>query len=614
MKSLSETELKEIEEIKILKTEGQLEQALNKVNKLEKKSELSMESLLPVFLLKSSILFDLGHLNEAMELAEKTLDDSERLKLYECTIEALNLIAWVLWRLGKLHEALDSIKKAEELVKIHFPEPSKSLLNKQASLYLIKGGIHFARGNLNLIKESLEEGLKIAKKAENNKLIMQFTVNTGTYYGIKGNLEKAAEYHHEALTVAEELNDIQNIIIALNNLGWVYRMQGKLDKAYEKINESYVLCKKTNSSKIHIILDSLFHVALDKEDLNLAREYLEEMKRLEDSSQEYEIIQQDYQINKALLLKANPRVKNLSKAEKILKKAVEQEVVLYEAYVDALLNLCDLLLLDLRNTNDLEILKEIQPYISRLLKIAEQNNSYPLIAETKLLQARLALLTFNIKDSRQLLSEAQDIAEKYGFNRLSMKISNEHDDLLKHLDVWETLKNSDCSFEERIKLTQIEDHMKRLIQKRTVEISESMDEEPLLLLVMGEGGVPAFSHIFSHEWDFSDELISGFLTTFDSISKELFSEGLDRAKFGQHTILMEPVGNFLVCYLFKGQSYYAKQKLEYFAGNMKKSRDVWQKFDEFSESCKTIKMHEAPHLSNLITESFLNTEGWLLRE
>jgi tetratricopeptide (TPR) repeat protein len=614
VKSLSETELKEIEEIKILKTEGQLEQALNKVNKLEKKSELSMESLLPVFLLKSSILFDLGHLNEAMELAEKTLDDSERLKLYECTIEALNLIAWVLWRLGKLHEALDSIKKAEELVKIHFPEPSKSLLNKQASLYLIKGGIHFARGNLNLIKESLEEGLKIAKKAENNKLIMQFTVNTGTYYGIKGNLEKAAEYHHEALTVAEELNDIQNIIIALNNLGWVYRMQGKLDKAYEKINESYVLCKKTNSSKIHIILDSLFHVALDKEDLNLAREYLEEMKRLEDSSQEYEIIQQDYQINKALLLKANPRVKNLSKAEKILKKAVEQEVVLYEAYVDALLNLCDLLLLDLRNTNDLEILKEIQPYISRLLKIAEQNNSYPLIAETKLLQARLALLTFNIKDSRQLLSEAQDIAEKYGFNRLSMKISNEHDDLLKHLDVWETLKNSDCSFEERIKLTQIEDHMKRLIQKRTVEISESMDEEPLLLLVMGEGGVPAFSHIFSHEWDFSDELISGFLTTFDSISKELFSEGLDRAKFGQHTILMEPVGNFLVCYLFKGQSYYAKQKLEYFAGNMKKSRDVWQKFDEFSESCKTIKMHEAPHLSNLITESFLNTEGWLLRE
>lgn len=195
-----------------------------------------------------------------------------------------------------------------------------------------------------------------------------------------------------------------------------------------------------------------------------------------------------------------------------------------------------------------------------------------------------------------------------------MKISNEHDEFLKHLDVLETLKNSDSSFEERIKLTQIKDHMKRLIQKRTVEISESVDEEPLLLLVMGEGGVPVFSHIFSHEWDFSDELISGFLTTFDSISKELFSEGLDRAKFGQHTILMEPVGNFLVCYLFKGQSYYAKQKLEYFAGNMKKSREVWQKFDEFSESCKTINMHEAPHLSNLITESFLNTEGWLMRE
>ena len=156
--------------------------------------------------------------------------------------------------------------------------------------------------------------------------------------------------------------------------------------------------------------------------------------------------------------------------------------------------------------------------------------------------------------------------------------------------------------------------MKRLIQRRTIEITESMDEEPLLLLVMGEGGVPAFSHIFSHEWDFSDELISGFLTTFDSISKEVFSEGLDRAKFGQHTILMETIENFLVCYLFKGQSYYAKQKLEYFTSNMKNTALVWQKFNDFLDNCITIKLQEAPYLNDLITESFLNTKSWLLRE
>jgi hypothetical protein len=77
--------------------------------------------------------------------------------------------------------------------------------------------------------------------------------------------------------------------------------------------------------------------------------------------EEYQIIKLNYLINKALLLKANPRAHNLSKAEEILKKAVEEDVVLYEAHIDALLNLCDLYLIDLRNTNDLEIMEEIRP-------------------------------------------------------------------------------------------------------------------------------------------------------------------------------------------------------------------------------------------------------------
>lgn len=615
MEAKSESNLNELEEIKKLKNEGKLEEALNKVNNLEQNLDHTKESFLIISLLKSSILLDMGRLHESHNLAEEALKQTKELERYDKSIEALNLIAWALWRLGKLNEALNSIIQAEKIIKNQFAEHSIEIIDKQASLYLIKGGIYFARGNLDLIKKCLEDGLELAKRANNKKLIMQFTVNTGTYFGIKGNLKKALIYHSKALALAKDLNDIQNIIIALNNLGWVYRMQGELEEAFKHIDKSYLLCKKVKCPKIQIILDSLFHVALDRGDLNLAQNYLDKMEKLKNSGQEeFDIIQQDYLINKALLLKANPRAKNLSKAQKILKKAVEKEVVLYEAHIDALLNLCDLLLIDLRNTNDLSILKEIQPYINRLLKIAEQNNSYPLIAETKLLQARLALLTFDIKNARRLLSEAQNIAGNYGFNRLCIKISNEHDELLKQLDLWESLKKSDSSFEERLKLTQIEDQVKRLIQKRIVEIPEQSEEEPLLLLVMVSGGVPAFSYFFSQDWEFSDELLSGFLTTFNSISKEVFSEGLDRAKFGHHTILMEPIEDFLVCYLFKGPSYYAKQKLGYFTNNMKNIQPIWEAFVTFLKNCKSIQLQENPHLKELLTQSFLTTENWLITE
>ncbi len=604
---------KELKQAEELKNAGKFEEALQIVTNLEKEEGFTEEDLLSLHILKSSLLLALGQLKDAQNLAERVLEQSKKSKSYDKSIDALNLIAWVYWRLGKLEEALDEIGKAEEIISAQFPEPIAEIQKKHASLFLIKGGIFFARGNLELIKKCLEEGLELVKLINDKKLIMQFTLNTGTYYGIKGNIDLAIKYHSQALAVAKEINDKQNIIIALNNLGWVYRMQGKLDDAFESINQSYALCKEINSPKIHIILDSLFHVALDKGDLKLAQKYLDQMKELKDQ-EEYEIIKLDYLINKALLLKANPRASNLSEAEKILRKAVEEDVVLYEAHIDALLNLCDLLLMDLRNTNDLEILKEIQPYFSRLLDIAEKNNSYPLIAETKLLQARLALLTFNIKNARQLLSEAQHIAEKYGLNRLSMKISNEHDELLKQMDLWEKLKKSDSPIGERLKLTQIEDEMKRMIQKRTVDVPKLSEEEPLLLLVMSKGGVPAFSHTFSKDWDFSDDLLSGFLTSFDSISKEVFSEGLDRAKFGHHTILINPVENFLVCYLFKGQSYFAKLKLRYFTDHMGSDSSIWEIFNKFLKNFQTVQLKENPDLKELIMESFLTTDHLLLKE
>ncbi|MFX1410760.1 MAG: tetratricopeptide repeat protein [Promethearchaeota archaeon] len=610
MPNLRHPEFKRAEELKIA---GKCEEALNIVNNLEKEKGYTKEDLFSLHILKSSLLLDLGHLNDAKDLAEKVLQESEKLKSYDKSIDALYLIAWVYWRLGKLDDAFNAIGEAERIIKNQFPEPIKEIQKRQASLYLIKGGIYFATGNLELIKECLEKGLELAKLISDKKLIMQFTLNSGTYYGIKGNLALAIKSHTQALDVAKEINDKQNIIIAFNNLGWVYRMQGKLDDAFESINQSYELCKEINSTKIPIILDSLFHVALDKGDLKLAQNYLEQMKELKDQ-EEYEIIRLNYLINKALLLKANPRASNLSEAEKILRKAVKEDVILYEAHIDALLNLCDLLLLDLRNTNDLNIIKEIRPFISRLIDIAEKNNSYPLIVETKLLQARLALLTFDIINARQLLSAAQRIAEKYGLNQLSIKISNEHDELLKQLDLWENLKNSDSPLDERLNLTQIEKQMKRMIQKRIVEIPQLSNEEPLLLLIMAEGGVPAFSHAFSRDWEFSDDLLSGFLTAFDSISKEVFSEGLDRAKFGHHTILIHPVSNFLVCYLFKGQSYFAKQKLGHFTDHMKNISSVWQIFNNFLKNCTTIQLKENPPLEELIIESFHTTDHSLIKQ
>jgi len=594
----------ELNQVEQLKNSGKYEEALHIVNELEKKINQTNEDFLSLLLVKSSILLEIRQLHEAFDLANKILEQSKELKNYEKMFDALHVIAWVHRRLGELEESLDAIDKAEEIINLHFPDPNKNIQKKSAELFLLKGSISFARGNLNQIKEYLTQGLEIARKIDDKKLIMQFIINFGTYYGIKGNLEYAINYNNQGLAIAEEINDTPNIIITLNNLGWIYREQGKLDDAHDRINQSYILCKEVNSPTIPIVLDSLFHLALDKENLESAQKYLNEMAELKEK-EEYKIIEQNYLINKALLLKANPRTRNLYEAERILRKVVEKEVVLYEAHIDALLNLCDILLFDLRITNDFQIIEEIQPFISRLINIAKQNNSYPLLVEIYLLQSRLALLTFDIKGARRLLSEAQSVSERYGLNRLTIKISIEHDELLKQIDLWKDLKLKDTSLGERLKLTQVEEQLTRMIKKRTVELPKLVEEDPLLLLFIAEGGTPIFSHAFSKDWKFSNELLSGFLTAFDSISKEVFSEGLDRAKFGHHTILINNIEDLSICYLFKGQSYFAKQKIVDFIDRIQNSTALWQTLTKFVTNNQILRLKDHPSLESLIEEIFL---------
>ncbi|MHA1986256.1 MAG: hypothetical protein ACW98D_06430 [Promethearchaeota archaeon] len=142
--------------------------------------------------------------------------------------------------------------------------------------------------------------------------------------------------------------------------------------------------------------------------------------------------------------------------------------------------------------------------------------------------------------------------------------------------------------------------------KRAIELAEPIDEDSMLLLILGEGGVLLFSYPFTDEWKFDEELFGGFLTAFNSISDEIFSEGLDRVKFGKHTVLMEPLLNFSICYLFKGESYIAKQKLSKFSNLLKKNTSIQQTFEKLFKSSQVLELKDYPFLESLITEVFLS--------
>jgi len=130
-------------------------------------------------------------------------------------------------------------------------------------------------------------------------------------------------------------------------------------------------------------------------------------------------------------------------------------------------------------------------------------------------------------------------------------------------------------------------------------------EQPVLLLIIAKGGVLIFSYPFTDDLKFDDEVISGFLTAFDSFSDELFSKGLDRAKFGDYSVVMDTIKDYSVSYLFKGQIIPAKQKLMRFLDKIHQTDYIWNSLEKCIKTSQVLEIKEVPALESLIKDIFI---------
>jgi hypothetical protein len=99
---------------------------------------------------------------------------------------------------------------------------------------------------------------------------------------------------------------------------------------------------------------------------------------------------------------------------------------------------------------------------------------------------------------------------------------------------------------------------------RTTEISKVPEEEPVSLLILDKRGRLVFSKIFDLKTDINDSLIEEFLPTIQSFSLDIISQSFDRGKLNEYIVLIKQVDDFLVCYVFRGESYFAQQKISQF--------------------------------------------------
>lgn len=644
-------EPKELIRAKQLVNEGKFDEALQLIKNSEQMRDISLYDLVSWHLLKCDILLHQDLYKDVIKLAEQTYKESLELGKSLFSIDALYYWAIGLILLPNPEQAEELIKQGEELLKTLTHEPPAEYKQREAYIVFLKGWLYMLifsekydpdlaleyfehsltlreefgakhevaesllsigsiflldKGELDQAFEYIERALTIAEEINRKHTIAWSLYFKAGYYGFKGELDRSIILSEQSLRLFKELNNKPFNASILNILADSYRMKGELDRALECSEQSVAQYQKIgNLIATACAYDYLIQILIDKGDLERAQEKLDLLKQMKNELN-IKAINQFYLLVKAALLKLSSRALKRGESEKILRQLLDDKDSSFEIIVRALLHLCDLLLIELRMTGDLEVLNDVNFYITQLLDVTEKSRSYWVLGETYLLQAKLALIVLDLKKARRLLTKGQQIAEKYGISLLAIKISNEHDQLLQKLDMWENLKRSEVSLTERLELSRLNEQMGLMVQKRLLESPKLPDEDPVFILIVSEGGRPIFSQSFIKNQKFEDYLLGGFLSAINSFISEIFAEGLDRASFGEHTLLMSPLSPFIICYIFKGQSYSAQHRVKIFVDKIQNSRSIWETFNKFNKVNKEIQLKDIPSLEPLINDIFIS--------
>ncbi|MHA2392187.1 MAG: tetratricopeptide repeat protein [Promethearchaeota archaeon] len=617
--------------------------ALDALNDFEQNPALTPEDQAYCKILRSNIFYELGQPTEALKFAEQACKLSEELGNKLFLIDSYISKAWALLNLGDLDVVLEIHSKGEDLLKELTTIPQLESVRRESLLKLIKSAICFHKSrNIDKALEYGEQGLKLLEKHGGYKDIALALAQNSVYYFIIGNLDRAREYLErclkvqrtyrkrddwrtlkdlgvlsgiigeldlaldytkQSLVIAEEIGDKNHIAQCLNNSSLIYRQKGDLDHAMADLERSLKIWERYDNKRNLIGgLDSLFIISLDANSLKQAEQYL---LRMEQTNEEVKDEAADVacRVNRALLLKISLISHDKVKAKEILQKIVEEEIINWEFTERALLHLCDIYLQELQTSNNQEILSKINPLISRLSVFAESQRSYRLIAETNLLQGKLALIQMNMGDARQLFTKAERIADEHGLHLLARTISTEHDLLLEQLDNWENLRKTKTPVSERLKFAEIDKTIDHMMGKKMIEPPDLVEEDPILLLIMTKAGNAFFNHTFKKKWDHSD-LFSSFISAFNTFSSEIFDKSIDRIKIGENIISIIPVEPFVACYVSKGQSYLAIKKLSKFSEAIKNKKEIWDTLIKSTKTFQELDVSNTPLLGVVVNKIF----------
>ena len=486
--------------------EGKHEEAL-KILKDTENGKNSLVDKISFNLLRCKLLNQQGLSEDVSKFAELIYKESLKLGKTILSVDSLILMARALIRLTELEKAFEILKKSKEILDTLEDITPREYQKREASINLEKGRYYEYTLEPDLSAEYINYSLKLRERLEDKvEIAISLQQLAWTLGAFKGEIERAIQYLEKSLVIFKKYNIKHHIARGLNMMATMYYYRGNVDQSILLYDQSFMIYKElknkasmggilSNMAEAYrtggyldnalecskkslvlfeepgllrrrfFVLDFLIQILIEKGDLEQVQRYFSQLEQLNNQFPG-NYINLVYLFNKALLLKASPKIHDRDRAEEILIQIIENEETIYEFSIKSLLHLCELLINKLSPTFNLKLLDQVLFYVDKMRNIALNSQSYWLLAETYLLQAKLELLILDLKKAKESLEEAQKIANEYCLSQLTERILKEQEILLNQANKWISLKNSTNSVLELSNLNPLKEQIQYMLKKR----------------------------------------------------------------------------------------------------------------------------------------------------
>ncbi|MHA1974806.1 MAG: transcriptional regulator, partial [Candidatus Hodarchaeales archaeon] len=351
-----------------------------------------------------------------------------------------------------------------------------------------------------------------------------------------------------------------------------YYSKGDFEKAISYFTVAFELTQKSEINRIFALNILLLIQALVENNLeHRTEEYLNYLKKSSEELKEYRSARVAYEISKAIILKSQKRLKDISDAKEILLNVIKEAKTTKYLLTFAIIHLCDILILELDFLHSEELFQQIKDMITELLEQAKSQKLFNLLVQLYLLEAQVKLIELDFESSKKFLLKAQKLAEDKGLRQLAIQSSRFHDEIImKYSGVRKAIDAKKVSFQERIQSSRIKLLIEQIIKRRQAD-EEVTAEQPVLLLIFDKENELLYSYQFCEDY-----VESTFINKVREINNSL-GEGISLQRFGfnEFNVILNTESSLNFYYIFKGFSYIASLKLEIFIETLKAFQNVW---------------------------------------